>query len=597
MLQEVSSNAMYTYTGENNAMITSSKLHIKEESTPHRVLIIDDNRGDLFLLESILNSREYDTHTLNDPTRAAEVARSVLPDVILLDVAMPEIDGFTLCVQLKADPDLQDIPVVFLTAMSDVKAKIAGFDAGGNDFLVKPVDPAELLARVATQVKLYHTQMELAARNYQLKQKIRDIEKAHADLLESESRNEAILNNAAVGIAVLDNHGNYEMVNDLCAELFGYSPDELARMCCLDVVHPDFSDDIIANMGRLCDGLQNQVYSSLRFIRKDGTKFWGGHWLSTRRDQEGICTGFVCVITDLTEQKRAENKLRLAHTVFETSSEAILVTDAENRIVMVNPAFTTISGFSREQALGKNPGILQSGRHDREFYRQMWADLAGEDRWQGEIWNRRANGEIYPQWLSIAVIHHHYNKSVANYVAVFSDISERKKAEEILRHQALHDPLTSLPNRVMFHECFHAALSRARRQDAIVALLYIDLDGFKTINDELGHLAGDRALQVVAECLRDTLRQEDMVARLGGDEFAIILSDIEDPQQIIRAADRLLASIADVNCSDNGHALSLSIGIANYPEHGNDAQTLLRLADDAMYTAKRLGKGRYHISD
>jgi diguanylate cyclase (GGDEF)-like protein/PAS domain S-box-containing protein len=560
------------------------------------ILIVDDSQSELHLVETVLKSYNYETHSIRDPTRTLQQARSILPELILLDVKMPGMDGFEVCAQLKADPVLHEIPVLFLTSMDDVEAKVLGFEAGGNDYLVKPVDPAELLVRVTTQLKLRRTQLELASKNQLLKKKVLDLEEIQITLLDSEARTKAVLDNAAVGIAVLDIDGRYEMINDLWAEMFCYTPEEVMTMHCWDILHPDFIDTSKKMMEQLYNGDIDKTYAVKQFRRKDGSEFWGGHWVSRRLDHNGICNGFVCVISDLTQQRKAEDELRLAHTVFETSNEAVLVSDGDNRIVMVNPAFTRITGYRSEQVIGKGPGILKSGRHDKNFYHQMWESLRQKDHWQGEIWNRRQNGEIYPQWLSISVVRQQ-NGSIANYVTVFSDITERKRAEEVLRRQALYDPLTRLPNRILFDERLRAALSRARRQETIVALLFIDLDDFKAINDNMGHLAGDQALQLVADCISKWLRQEDVAARLGGDEFAVILTDINKVQQIFPVVKRLLSSLAATNCPNSNQMLSASVGIALFPQHGDDTETLIRNADDAMYVAKQLGKKRYHLAE
>ncbi|MCI5165896.1 MAG: diguanylate cyclase [Candidatus Electrothrix sp. GM3_4] len=574
---------------------SEKKQYLCDDRRVPYILIVDDSRSDICLLESILRSHGFFRQSLSDPTEAIEHCRAARPEIVLLDISMPEMNGFQVCVQLKNDPTLSSIPVLFLTAMSDVADKIRGFKAGGSDFLVKPYEPSELIARVSTQISLCRAQHELACRNQDLKEEIRDKEKAHAALLDSEYRNEAVLNNAAVCIGLLSLDGTYEMVNGLYADVFGYSRAEFQNMQLQDIVHPDYVDATEEVMEYIRYGQLEQHYADKKFIRKDGSVFPGGHWLSPRRTGYGSCNGFVCIISDLTEQEKAENELRLAHTVFETSSEGMLVTDAENCIIMVNPAFTAITGYQREQAIGRDPSFLKSERQDEAFYRQMWKILLRKNNWQGEIWNRRRNGEEYPQWLSIAVIRNR-NKSIAHYVALFSDISDRKKAEEILRHQAMHDPLTRLPNRVMFDERLRGSLSRAKRLNSQVALLYLDLDNFKTINDSLGHLAGDRVLQMVADRLRDCLRLEDVVARIGGDEFSAILDDIDSIDDALATAERIIASLGAVECSVGGERIQTSIGIAIYPDHGTDTEDLLYHADHAMYTAKRMGKGRSFLA-
>ena len=562
-----------------------------EAPPPPRILIVDDRHSDLLLLEAILKGHGYCPLALTNPTHVLACCRADQPDIILLDISMPEMDGFEVCAQLKADPQLTDIPVLFLTALRDVANRIRGFKAGGADFLVKPYEPSELIARVSTHVKLRKTQLELARRNQELKENIRDVERAHAALMESEARTEAVLNNAGVCIGVLDTSCRYEKVNGMYAQIFGYSQEEFCGMRLWDIIRPDYAAQAQAAAEQLRSGALEQHYADKVFLRKDGSQFPGGHWLSPQRDSEGRCSGFVCVISDLTEQKEAERTLRLAHTVFETSSEGMLITDAKDRIVMVNPAFTAITGWRSDEVIGQRPSFQHSDRHDRTFYRQMRKTLLQEGCWQGELWNCRRNGEVYPLWLSIALLRNP-DGGIANHVALFSDISERKKAEEILRYQAMHDPLTKLPNRAMFDERLRSALSRARRKKTLVALLYLDLDNFKSVNDSLGHLAGDRFLQLVAEKMLYCLRAEDMAARLGGDEFCAILEDISSAEQAAAVAERMLGELGALDCLPGSHGLRTSIGIAVYPDHGSDSESLLRCADEAMYTAKRLGKGR-----
>lgn len=688
-------------------------------SQPARIMIVDDSQGDLFLLEkTILRNYRYEVHSTSDPSQALALARELMPEAILLDVKMPVIDGFELCAQIRADVLLHEIPILFLTAMNEVEAKLQGFQAGGNDFLVKPVESEELLARISTQVRLRRATIALAEKNRLLEEKIAALETAHQALRKSEARNEAILDNAAVGMAVLDLEGRFLRVNGRFVSLFGYDREDLASMTCLDFYHPDQAVANVETMARLRRNEATSVHSDKLCIKKDGEEIWVGHWISALPDPEGNCAGFVCVLSDLSERKqfeeqlrklsraveqshntivitdldatiefvnpafeistgysaaeamgknpsilnsgyldaqyykdlwatltngqvwrgeflnrrkngslyweqatispikdgkgrtthylavkediserkKAEQELRLAQTVFDTSSEGILVSDADNRIITVNPAFTAITGYQRDEVLGRDPSILRSDRHDTRFYQRMWQGIMAENHWHGEIWNRRKDGGSYPQWLSIAVVRRQ-DGSISNYVAMFSDITVRKEAENVLLHQALHDPLTGLPNRIMFHQRLRADLSRARRQGSMVALLYVDLDGFKSINDSRGHLVGDQVLQTVADRLRGIIREEDVVVRLGGDEFAVILADVESRDQVCQAAERILAAIAGTErAAGVSCRLSASIGIALFPEHGNDPETLLRLADDAMYEAKRRGKSCYQLT-
>lgn len=215
--------------------------------------------------------------------------------------------------------------------------------------------------------------------------------------------------------------------------------------------------------------------------------------------------------------------MRLAATVFESIREGIVVTDLEPRIVAVNRAYTEITGYSAAQVVGKNPKIIRSGRHDKSFYQAMWSSLQEEGYWSGEIWNRRKNGEIYPQWLTISAVSissaSNGRKELCNYVGVFTDISQIKQSEAQLAHLAHYDPLTGLPNRLLVQSRLHHAVERAQRYNLRVATLYIDLDRFKNVNDSLGHPIGDELLIKLTERLKNRLREEDALARLGGDEF------------------------------------------------------------------------------
>jgi len=304
-------------------------------------------------------------------------------------------------------------------------------------------------------------------------------------------------------------------------------------------------------------------------------------------------------ITDITEWKRTEEQLRIAATFFDTTSEAITVTDCDNRIVAVNPAFTMITGYSEEEALGRDPSFLSSGRNNAAFYRSMWDTLMRMGRWQGEIWNRRKNGEIYPEWLSIVAIRD--DKGVVNqYMAVFSDITKRKKDEEKIWRQANYDALTGLPNRNLFKDRLDQAMHAAHREKSRLALMFIDLDRFKWVNDTLGHASGDLLLQETARRLKRCVRETDTVARLGGDEFTILLNDVHSTGNVDRISEALLSCMSEPFDLDGKEAfVSGSIGITLYPGDAENMEQLLGNADAAMYSAKASGRNifRYYTQE
>lgn len=291
----------------------------------------------------------------------------------------------------------------------------------------------------------------------------------------------------------------------------------------------------------------------------------------------------------------SQQSMKLARAIYLANSNAIVVTDEHNRIVDVNPAFTRITGYSRDEVLGKDPKLMRSGRHDRAFYEQMWHALLTHDHWQGEIWDRHRDGGAYIKDIDIMVLRHQ-NGSIYRYVAQFSDITDRKEHDQLIHRQANYDPLTNLPNRRLFHDRLSQAIKMAHRTRFQVALLFIDLDHFKAINDTFGHACGDALLLEVACRINSFVREADTVARLGGDEFTVTLPEIDDLQQVARIAQRIVDSIATPFQLDEGgqlHTISCSIGIAIYPDDADTLEGMLRNADRAMYAAKESGRNHY----
>lgn len=285
---------------------------------------------------------------------------------------------------------------------------------------------------------------------------------------------------------------------------------------------------------------------------------------------------------------------RLAATVFDASSEAVLITTPDARIVHVNPAFSVVTGYSAEEAIGRNPSMLASGHQNAQFYRAMWQAVLTVGVWQGEIWNRRKNGELYPEWLSIRSVYDRSGKP-AYFVASFSDITETKRTQARLAHQAYHDALTGLPNRALFKDRLDRALVAARTHGK-VALLFIDLDRFNLVNDSLGHAVGDQVLKCVAARLKGIAKATDTIARIGGDEFAVLLPAVGHVEQGIATADKVRAAFAQP-CVVEGQDVfvSASIGITRSPEDGRDADALIQHADAAMYRARKQGGDGFHL--
>jgi len=313
---------------------------------------------------------------------------------------------------------------------------------------------------------------------------------------------------------------------------------------------------------------------------------------SSLKELKALVAGFNHMVTEIDKSQR---DLKQAAVVFEGTSEGIIITNSQHRIIAVNSAFTHITGYTQKEVLGRNPSILQSGRHDQAFFQTMWRSLKETGQWQGELWNRRKNGEIYPELLTVNVVKDKDGQTT-HHVGIFSDISRIKETEHKLAHLAHHDPLTELPNRLLFHDRLEQALLRAQREGTQAAILFLDLDRFKNINDSMGHAKGDLLLQQVADRLKEAMRAEDTVARLGGDEFVLIVEALKDQEDAAAVAKHILTQFTQPFCLDSQEVfIDASAGISLYPKDGEDVQTLVRNADTAMYRAKAEGRNNYQF--
>ncbi len=361
------------------------------------------------------------------------------------------------------------------------------------------------------------------------------------------------------------------------------------------VLHPDDLERIKASIERSAEELTiwQETY---RVTLPDGRTQWLEGEASPQRQPDGsvLWHGYI---HDVTGRHQAETQLRLAASVFAHSLEGIAITDAQNRLVDVNPSFTRITGYSKAELVGRDPKLLASGRHDTAFYQRMWAAIDDNGFWQGEIWNRRKDGEVYPELLSVSVVRDQAG-GILNYIGVFSDISQFKAHEAELNRIAHYDHLTGLPNRRLLTDRLEHAIAQLRRKGNALAVCYLDLDGFKPVNDRFGHAVGDRFLVKVSEALRLVVRGEDTIARLGGDEFVILLTELEQPDDCFALLKRVLDAISQpIRIGDQVHSLSASIGVTLCPPDIADPDALLRHADQAMYQAKARGKNAYHLYD
>ncbi|RTL51361.1 MAG: bifunctional diguanylate cyclase/phosphodiesterase, partial [Rhodocyclaceae bacterium] len=399
-----------------------------------------------------------------------------------------------------------------------------------------------------------------------------------------------ILDHIHDSVITLDLAGFITGWNKGAERLFGYLAEEALGRNLLFLYADEEAEDSLFHDAFLEHGGREM---EVRRRRKNGDEFWASMSLSLVRDESGHPSSLIGYLRDITDHLEAEQNLRLHSRIFENSDQAILITDAKEKIVSVNPAFCRITGYTAQDVLGKTPRLFSADRHDALFYDNMWAALSSTGRWQGELWDRRKNGEDFPLWTSITAVRNSQGE-VTHYFSIFTDITERKLQEEQIHHMAYYDDLTGLPNRALLFKLLDQALNESRRNRNPGALLFVDLNRFKPINDTLGHDAGDALLKEVGLRFRAVLRDADVVCRHGGDEFVVALIDVarhEDPGVV---AQKLLSSL-DAPFLIQGHELQIgaSIGISVFPDDAFDADTLLRYADIAMYRAKQSDSDSY----
>ncbi|MBS0354402.1 MAG: EAL domain-containing protein [Proteobacteria bacterium] len=404
---------------------------------------------------------------------------------------------------------------------------------------------------------------------------------------------QTVVDHAPSLIYVFDKDGNLQWSNRCFETAMGASLDTMRGM-----PREHFQPADLARLQRTNDLAVLAEGQAMRFEEQLDDHGQQRTYLTTKcplPGADGQPQAILAISTDITEIKQTTEQLRLAGVVIANTADAVMITDARSTILSVNRAFTDITGYSAEEAIGQTPRLLRSDHQPPEFYRAMWETLRDTGGWRGEIWNRRKNGALYPEWLTINAVNDDAGHHV-NYVAVFSDISAIKHSQAELERLAHYDPLTDLPNRTLFHHQLQHDLDRAVRYERQLAVLILDLDGFKTVNDSLGHPVGDCLLQQAAERFKRCLRVEDTVSRLGGDEFAVILGDLGQDTDAVAIVKKILQALQEPFDLD-GHAalITASIGIAIAPTDGRTPEELVRNADTAMYGAKEGGRNSYRF--
>lgn len=548
-----------------------------EDKQQPLVLVVDDDIFMRGVLQNLLEEQGYRVSQAEDGVQALEAFQRCVPDLILLDAAMPVMDGFSACIKLK---DLEkmmevEVPVIMVTSFDDEYSVDKAFVAGAMEYITKPIHWAVLRHRV---------QIILQARQ------------AQAALVASEARFRGIFEQAAMGIALVNMEGYVIQSNPALQNLLGYDEAALNGQVFQKLFYPFGTKVEKEFLQQLSVGTINHYQMEKYFFRRHSPMLWARLTVSLVRNTEGASQFTIEMVEDITERKRAQAKQRLTAKVFETTSDGVMITNAEGKIIDVNQAFLLMSGYNYEEVLDENPRFLKSGHHDRLFYIDMWEKARETGRWSGEIWNRHKSGEVYPTWLSVSAVRGEHNE-ITHYVAVYSDISLFKENDTRVQLLTHFDTLTELPNRLLFYE----HLTRACRQEEKIALLYIDLDDFKHINETYGFDIGDEFLRTTAHRLKKCIREGDYISRLESDEFAIILTSIHQDYDVRIIVEKIFEAITKpVMLQGHKPQVDCNIGICFYPEveeteQPTNVEILIQHADIAMYLAKEIGKNTYHI--
>lgn len=434
-----------------------------------------------------------------------------------------------------------------------------------------------------------------------IKENITELREVMTRLQESETRFRGAMSVMLEGLAILSPQGVFIYANRAAEEIMGCVEGGLQGRSVTEI-----GLDRLAEDGTF---LAPEDYPSAISLRENreirnfvlGYRYPDGtvRWVTTNTSPLNIGQeqnpGVVITLSDITQRRRVEDQLKLAFEAIRCSGEGILVTDVEQRILSVNPAFEAVTGFSADEILGKTPAHFASNRHDDHFFATMFEMLEGSGHWQGKVWNKRKNGQVYPEWLGVSAVQEEEGRP-RHYVFIFSDMTERQAAQEHIEFLAHHDPLTGLPNRLLLRDRAEQAQAQAGRLQSRVALMFLDLDHFKTINDSLGHPVGDALLKVVVERLKGCVRESDTISRQGGDEFIILLNDVRDSEAVSRVADKIQQCMGEhVVLGEHRLMTSFSIGVALFPDDGQDFDSLLQKADTAMYHAKEAGRNAHRF--
>ncbi|MBT9521079.1 MAG: diguanylate cyclase, partial [Dechloromonas sp.] len=558
------------------------------------VLIVDDVPDNLAAISEMISNLGVDVRVANSGLVALRYARlPPHPDLILLDVMMPEMDGHDVLRALRADAETRDIPVIFVTALDDPENEERGIEEGAVDYITKPINPAVLGIRVKAQLELKRARDIVAGQKAWLEQ---EVARRVAENVQLDTRLQIALATSGFGIWEHDHERGSNHWSPSLSQILGLAEGPTTIAASLELIHPEDRNAIEQGMVASPSQGDEIHIEELRMRHADGHWVWmEARGRILRRDAQGKAALVLGTMADISRRKMADTEHRLSSVVFTGISDGVCITDANGDILLTNQAFSKVTGYSSSEALGKNPRILRSGTHGAEFYRDMWDSINRYGSWQGEITNRRKDGELVTEWLNISAVRDQSGR-LANYVGVFSDLSERHAAAERIQYLSSFDPLTNLPNRSLFADRLGQALISAHRFNRETAVILLDVDRFRFINDTLGPPVGDAILIEVARRLNLQVREGDTIGRRSGNEFGFVMANLSHERDTIALAQRMLDAIAvPFEIGEHSIAITACIGVAVAPRNGNDVDTLMKCADAALLRTKKSGQNTFRF--